>query len=76
MTLREKAEYYDEWEPYFESLARIRREVVKSIPEWDDYCFDDDEVIHQMIENDAEVRPEIERLIMVMIEEVRDEERR
>ena len=30
MTDKEKAEYYDEWKDYFEPLARIRREVLKS----------------------------------------------
>ena len=71
MTLREKAEYFDEWEPYFEALARIRREVVKSIPEWP--ARKGDRLVNTLTVQDAEVSEEIKYLIRTMLMEIEDE---
>ena len=81
MTLREK-QYYDEWEPYFEALARIRSTVEDSLSYWkkriDVESLKEGEVTidwitHFLIERDAEVRPEIESLIRTMLEDIKDE---
>ena len=65
MTLREKAEYYDEWEPCFESLARIRRVVKGTIASG--------VATTNGLIDDAEVRPEIQLLIEKMLEEMRND---
>ena len=78
MTLREKAEYYDEWEPYFEALARIRREVERALPYWESVTSDRKTYPNQILNYDREVRPELENLIRTMLIEIEesDEERR
>ena len=76
MTLREKAEYYDEWEPYFEALARIRREVIKRIPDYKamGYSFDDDLFLTASdMADSTEIQTEITNLIRTMLEDISDE---
>ena len=76
MTLREKAEYYDEWEPYFEAFARIRREVVNRIPDYKamGYSFNDDLFLTASdMADSTEIQTEITNLIRTMLEDISDE---
>ena len=83
MTAKEKAEYYDEWNEYFEPLARIRREVRKGL---DDAKKDadsnepsmlslskDEYMIWWMKAINVESATEIDNLIRIIIEDVKNE---
>ena len=75
MTLREKAEYFDEWEPYFEALARIRREVVRAIPDYKamGYKFNDDLFFTASdMSADSEIHTEVTNLIRTMLIEIEE----
>jgi len=75
MTDKEKAEYYDEWHEYFEPLARIRREVLKSIDDYKamGYRFDDDLFFTASdMSNAIEIHTEVTNLIRAMLIEIED----
>ena len=74
MTDKQKAEYYDQWKDYFESLARIRREVKQAEPhckkqldQWERTYISDKDALAYLIINDDEVLPELENLIQIML---------
>ena len=74
MTDKQKAEYYDMWQDYFEPLARVRREVKQSephckkqVPEWERTYISDKDALSYLIINDDEVLPELENLIQIML---------
>ena len=73
MTDKEKAEYYDMWEDYFEPLARLRREIKKSIIAWDIKVIDETDDILDLVKNDVEVEEEVRNLLIKMIEDIQDE---
>ena len=73
MTNDEKAEYYDQWKDYFEPLARIRREIKKSMIAWDIKVIDETDDILDLVENDVEVEEEVRNLLIKIIEDIRDE---
>ena len=79
MTNDEKAEYYDQWHEYFEPLARVRREVVKALPSYKEkYSRIIEEVdgldfLIGMLSTDDEINPEIQNLILKIIEDIEDE---
>ena len=69
MTNDEKAQYYDQWHEYFEPLARIRREVLKSHKNFSHIFIGSTDFWTDMIKRDPEVQPEIENLIRTILEE-------
>ena len=79
MTNDEKAEYYDEWKDYFEPLARVRKEVVKALPHYKEKYsriiedVDGLDFLTGMLSTDAEINPEIQNLILKMLEDIEDE---
>jgi len=68
MTDKEKAEYYDEWHEYFEPLARIRREVVRALPNFNQHPPH----MIRLLVDELEIRPEIENLIRTMLIEIEE----
>jgi len=71
MTDKQKAEYYDEWETYFEPLARIYREARRAAHKWPEREGDD--LVNTLIIQDAEVSEEVKNLIRMMLEEIENE---
>ena len=71
MTDKQKSEYFDQWESYFEPLARVRAEVKKALPHYKGRVTYD--LMEQVIMFDAEVRTELENLIQTMLNEVDDD---
>ena len=76
MTDKEKAEYYNQWYEYFEPLARIRSGVVKALPHYKKrYASvieqtDDMDFLTGMLSTDDEINPEIQNLILKIIEDI------
>ena len=72
MTDKEKAEY-------FEPLTRIRSEVVKALPYYKEKYsriiedVDGLDFLTGMLSTDAEINPEIQNLILKMLEDIEDE---
>ena len=56
-----------EWQNYHEPLARIYREVRKGMPDFREAEYTASDIIQ-----DDEVKPEIENLIRMMLNEIED----
>ena len=60
-----------------EALNRITNELRKAVPDWRKIIsktedLSEDDLLRLLIEKDAEVRPEIENLLTVIINELTD----
>ena len=57
----------NEWKDYHEPLARIYREVRRGMPDFTEMEYTASDIIQ-----DDEVKPEIQRLIEMMLTEIED----